>query len=185
MSQLDPNDVAVLFLDLQQEIMPNSATLPPERLRRTCGALAKLCALHELPAFLSIVSRGGPFVLEVLEALGTPEQRPRTQTSAFADQRLVDALRSSGRNTLVLSGVASEIVVQRTAIDALAAGFKVMVAVDACGGVDTRTEQAAWQRIGAAGGVLTSVVNFAAELAGDITTERGGCTIGLMYEAMG
>jgi Isochorismatase family len=44
-------------------------------------------------------------------------------TSAFADRGLVDALRSNGRQVLVLAGVASEIVVQRTALDALAAGL--------------------------------------------------------------
>lgn len=71
----------------------------------------------------------------VLDSLSEPEQRARTQTSAFADQGLVEALRSRGRKTLILSGVASEIVVQRTALDALAAGFAVMIAVDACGGV--------------------------------------------------
>lgn len=185
MSQPDKNDIAVLFLDLQQDIVPNSATLPLDRLRRTSGALAKLSALHDLPAFLSIVSQGGPFLPEVLDALGEPEQRARTQTSAFADQGLVEALHSSGRKTLVLSGVASEIVVQRTALDALAAGFAVMIAVDACGGVDSRTEQAAWQRIGAAGGLLTSVVTLAAELADDFTTDLGGQTVSLMYEAMG
>jgi len=41
---------------------------------------------------------------------------------------------------MVLSGVASEIVVQRTALAAIARGYAVFVAVDACGGVSARTE---------------------------------------------
>jgi nicotinamidase-related amidase len=85
----------------------------------------------------------------------------------------------------LLSGVASEIVVQRTALDALAAGYEVLVAVDACGGIDARTEDAAWRRVTAAGGTTTSVATFAAELAGDFTTGSGGATLGLMYEAIG
>jgi nicotinamidase-related amidase len=75
--------------------------------------------------------------------------------------------------------------VQRTALDALAVGYTVHVAVDACGGVDARTEDAAWRRIGAAGGVTTSVTTFAAELAGDFTTELGGATLGIVYETLG
>jgi nicotinamidase-related amidase len=98
---------------------------------------------------------------------------------------LVEALQASGRKVLILSGVASEIVVQRTAIDALAAGFEVQVLVDACGGVDARTEDAAWRRIGLAGGVTSSVITFAAELTDDFTTPTGGATLGLAYEAMG
>jgi nicotinamidase-related amidase len=185
MTQHQPDRVAVLFLDLQEDIVNNSKTLSVDRLRRTSGVLARLCALHDIPAFLSIVSQGGPFLSDVLAPLGDVRQRARTQTSAFSDRELVTALRGSGCNRLVLAGVASEVVVQRTALDALAEGYTVLLAVDACGGVDARTEQAAWQRVAAAGAMLTSVVTLAAELAGDFTTPRGRQTIGLMYEAIG
>jgi nicotinamidase-related amidase len=176
---------AVLFLDLQEEIVKNSRTVPIDRLRRTAGALAKLVALHKLPAFLSAVPPGGAFSDAVLAPLGNPQPRMRRHTSAFSDPGLVDALRDSARRVLVLAGVASEIVVQRTALDALAAGYEVHVAVDACGGVDTRSEDAAWRRIGAAGGVTTSVTTFAAELTGDFSTELGGATLGIVYETLG
>lgn len=128
---------------------------------------------------------GGEFLREALAPLPGLAPRPRTQTTAFADAGLVDLLHASGRRRLILAGVASEIVVQRTALDALAAGFAVQVAVDCCGGVSARTEDAAWRRILAAGGVTTSVVTFAAELAGDFTTETGGKTLALMYACMG
>jgi nicotinamidase-related amidase len=178
-------NAAVLFLDLQHNIVQNARTLPIERLTRTAGALARLAALHKLPTFLSAVPPGGPFLDVVLNPLGDPHPRMRTQTTAFSDQGLVDALRASGRHVLILAGVASEIVVQRTALDALAAGFQVQVAVDACGGIDSRTEEAAWRRIGAAGGVTTSVVTFAAELTGDFTAEPGAATLGIIYEILG
>jgi hypothetical protein len=176
---------AVLFLDLQDEIVKNSRTLPIERLRRTAGALAKLAALHKLPTFISAVPPGGAFLDAVLTPLANPQPRPRTQTSAFSDAGLVEMLDASARRVLILAGVASEIVVQRTALDALAAGYGVQVAVDACGGVDARTEEAAWRRICAAGGVTTSVTTFAAELTGDFSTELGGATLALVYETLG
>lgn len=177
-------NAAVIFLDLQEEIVKNSRTVPLERLRRTAGALAKLAALHRLPAFLSAVPPGGSYLASVLEPLGKPEPRMRTYTTAFADEGLVEALRASGRKVLVLSGVASEIVVQRTSLDAIAAGYTVHVAVDACGGVDARTEDAAWRRIVAAGAVTTSATTFAAELTGDFTTDIGGATLGIVYETL-
>jgi hypothetical protein len=177
-------NAAVLFLDLQDEIVKNSRTLPLDRLRRSSGALAKLVALHKLPAFLSAVPPGGPFLDAVLAPLDTAQVRMRMQTSAFADAGLVADLHASGRKVLILAGVASEIVVQRTALDALAAGYEVQVAVDACGGVDPRTEDAAWRRIIASGGVTTSVTTFAAELTGDFTTELGGATLGIVYETI-
>ena len=178
-------NAAVLFLDLQDEIMKNSRTQPPARLAKTSGALAKLTALHKLPAFLSAVPPGGAFCGAVLGPLGNPQPRTRTQTSAFADRGLVEDLRASGRRVLLLAGIASEIVVQRTALDALAAGYEVQVLVDACGGLDARTEEAAWSRIGAAGGVRSSVVTFGAEIAGDFSTPSGGATLGILYELFG
>jgi hypothetical protein len=51
--------------------------------------------------------------------------------------------------------------------------------------VSARSEEAAWRRIGAAGGVTTSVTTFAAELTGDFATELGGATLGLVYETLG
>jgi hypothetical protein len=185
MEAVTSSNVAILFLDLQLGIVPNARTLDIAQLDRAAGSLAQLAALHEIPAFISAVPPGGAYLPVVLDPLGSPEVRMRTQTSAFADAGLVDALRASGRRVLILAGVASEIVVQRTALDALAAGYEVLVAVDACGGIDARTEDAAWRRIAAAGGTTTSVVTFAAELAGDFTTELGGKTLGIMYGLLG
>jgi nicotinamidase-related amidase len=83
-----------------------------------------------------------------------------------------------------VAGVASEIVVLRTTLAALAAGYEVRVAVDASGGVSPRTEDATWRRIVQAGGITTSVTSTAAELAGDFTTELGGKTLAIMYETL-
>ena len=174
----------VLFLDLQDEIVKNSQTNPLPIVRTRAGALAALAALHGLPAFASSVPPGGAFLTDVLAPLPALQPRPRTSTSAFADDGLTAAIAGTGRRLIVLSGVASEIVVQRTALDALAAGYRVEIAVDACGGVNARTEDAAWRRIIQAGGVTTSVTTFAAELAGDFTTDLGGKTLGLMYQTL-
>jgi len=176
---------AILFLDLQDEIVRNSRTRPLPQLEAAASGLARLAALHRIPAFLSAVPPGGAFLSSVTLALPGAAPRMRTQTSAFADPDLAAALKASGRTALILAGVASEIVVQRTALDALVAGYAAFIAVDACGGVDPRTEDAAFRRVTAAGGATTSAITFAAELAGDFTTEVGGATLGIMYALLG
>lgn len=178
------SNAAVLFLDLQEDIVKACRTLPIERLRRNSSALAKLAAMHKLPALLSSVPPGGAFLDEVLTPLGNPQPRPRSDTSAFADAGLVAELKATDRRVLILSGVTSEIVVQRTALDALEAGYPVLVAIDASGGADARTEDAAWRRIFGAGGATTSVTTFAAELVEDFTTDLGGRTMGIVHETM-
>ena len=176
---------AILFLDLQDGIVRHSKTAAVHDLKRTAGVLAKLAALHGLPVYLSAVPPGGEYLSAVTDALPDAKPRMRTQTTAFADAGLVEALRNSGRKLLVLAGVASEIVVQRTALDALEAGYAVQIAVDACGGFSERTEAAAFARVAAAGGVTTSVITLGAELAGDFTSDAGGETLKLVYQAAG
>jgi nicotinamidase-related amidase len=178
------DNAAILFLDLQEEIVKNSRTRTIQQLDMAASGLAALAALHGIPAFLSAVPPGGAFLPSVTSALPGNSPRMRTQTSAFADEGLADALKTSGRKALILAGVASEIVVQRTALDALAAGYTAFVAVDACGGVDPRTEDSAFRRVTAAGGATTSAITFAAETAGDFTTEIGGATLGIMYSLL-
>lgn len=185
MSSATSDNTAVLFLDLQDHIVSSAKTIGRHKLRRAAGALAKLSALHGLPAFLSAVPPGGPFLKVVLEALGDVPVRPRTHTTAFADQQLVSDLKATGRKLVVIAGVASEIVVVRTALDAVAAGFEVHIAIDACGGFSERTEAAAWSRATASGVVMSSVVTFAAELAGDFATDAGAETLAIIYEAAG
>jgi nicotinamidase-related amidase len=179
------DNAAILFLDLQDEIVKNSRTRALPALELAASGLARLAALHGIPTFLSAVPPGGAFMASVTAPLPGRAPRMRTQTSAFADDGLVADLKASGRTALILAGVASEIVVQRTALDALAAGYAAFVAVDACGGVDPRTEDAAFARITAAGGATTSAITFAAEMAGDFTTEVGGATLGIMYAMLG
>jgi nicotinamidase-related amidase len=174
--------VTVVFLDLQTEIVKNNRTC--DALDAHAAALAKLAALHHLPVIASSVPPGGDYLAPVLDPLPNVRPIPRMFTSAFADRATVDAIVATGRRTLLLAGVASEIVVQRTALDALAAGYTVFVAVDACGGVSARTEDAAWRRITQAGGTTTSVTTFAAELAGDFSSEIGGKTLGIMYKTL-
>jgi nicotinamidase-related amidase len=176
-------DTAVLFLDLQDEIVKNNRTC--EGLEVHAGALAKLAALHGLPAIASSVPPGGAYLGAILAALPGVAPMPRMVTSAFEDEATANAIAALGRKTLMLSGVASEIVVQRTALDGIARGYTVFVAVDACGGVSPRTEDAAWRRIVQAGGITTSVTTFAAELAGNFATEVGGKTLAIMYETLG
>jgi nicotinamidase-related amidase len=82
-------------------------------------------------------------------------------------------LSATGRKTLVVCGFATEVVVLYAAHAAVAAGFRVLVPVDACGGMSARTEDATFRRIEAAGGVNTSVVGLVTALAPDFSTSPG------------
>jgi len=80
-AQLIPTagNAAVLFLDLQAEILPNAHTISGARVVRSAGVLAKLAALHALPAFLSSVPPGGAFAADGACCACGRLRRPRSR----------------------------------------------------------------------------------------------------------
>jgi nicotinamidase-related amidase len=80
-----------------------------------------------------------------------------------------------------VAGVATEVIVQHSALSGTARGYQVQVIVDACGGLTQRTEDAALRRLTQAGVVITSVASLAGQLAGDFTQPRGSQALGVVY----
>ena len=106
----------------------------------------------------------------------------RTTTDAFLHTTTCNAIAKTGRKTLLVAGVATEIIVQHSALSGAARGLDVQVVVDACGGLSARTEDAAFRRLSQAGVVTTSVASVAGQLAGDFTQPKSGQAIGILYE---
>jgi nicotinamidase-related amidase len=181
---LDPNDAIVLFADLQEGIIERAATNDLARLRRAVAAVAKLAALFGIPAIVTTApAAGGARVTpEVAAALGELPQHTRNTTDAFTHAPTREAIEKTGRKTLLVAGVATEVIVQHTALSGAAGGYRVQVIVDACGGLSPRTEEAALLRLAQAGVVVTSVASIAGQLAGDLTQPRGGEALRVLYE---
>jgi Isochorismatase family len=87
-----------------------------------------------------------------------------------------------GRSTLLIAGVATEIIVQHSALSGAAHGFHVQVVIDACSGLSPRTEDAALRRLTLAGIVTTSLPSIAGQLAGDFTQTKDSQALGILYE---
>lgn len=173
---LDPKTVQVLFADLQPQIVARSKTNTPDALARSAGVLVRVARLLRLPVHLSVVPEGGQppeCIPELARATESVAQRPRISFSPFFDEATRAAIAATGREHLVIAGFATEAVVLNAARDALAAGYRVHVPVDACGGMSSRTEDAAFRQIEAAGGVTTSVVTLVTSMVPDISTDLG------------
>lgn len=185
---LDPRQTVVLFADLQAGIIELTATNELGRLRRAVSALARLTRLFEIPAVVTTAPGrdGAPLVTpEIAAALGKLTIHTRNTTDAFLHPATCDAIVNCGRKTLLIAGVASEIIVQHSALSGVARGFGVQVVVDACGGLSPRTEESAFRRMTQAGVVTTSIASISGQLAGDFTQQKGAEAIGILYEMSG
>ena len=145
----------------------------------------KLARLFDIPAIVTTAptADGAPRVVpEVTDSLGDLPLHTRTTTDAFLHAPTREAIAGTGRRTVLIAGVATEIIVQHSALSALGHGFDVQVVVDACGGLSARTEDAALRRLVQAGVVTTSMASLAGQLAGDFTQPKAGQALGILYE---
>ena len=182
---LDPASTVILFADLQSGIIERSATNDVTRLRRCASALAKLARLFDIPAIVTTAPapEGAPQVIpEIAASLGDLPPHTRTTTDAFLHAPTREAIASTGRTTLLIAGVATEIIVQHSALTAVGHQFDVQVIVDACGGLSPRTEDAALRRLVHAGVITTSMASLAGQLAGDFPQPRAQQALGILYE---
>ena len=185
-SRIDPADAVILFADLQAGIVERTQTLELNRLKAGVLGLAKLAKLFGMPAIVAGVrgEDGSPakMIGEILEGLGPLPTRHRTTCDSFLNEEIVAAIEATGRKTLLISGVATELAVQLPALTACDQGYRVYVVLDACGGMSERTEQAALLRLTKAGATTVSVMTLAGEMAGDFRDAKAQQAIGILYE---
>lgn len=184
---LDPTDLVFLFVDLQRSLVARSRTNSPEAIAAGAVALAEAAGLLAIPTLFSLVSVNGEGsqVLPPLEPyLTTGNGLTRRVAHPFMDQTLVAAIEATGRRTLVISGYSTEAAVPFAVLDAIEEGYRVIVALDACGGASERTEAAALRRIERAGGTATAVVDILLSSAPDLDTDQGKAVFGVVGRMM-
>jgi nicotinamidase-related amidase len=184
-SRIDPHDAIVLFADLQAGIVDLTQTNPRPRLGNAVLALAQLAKLFDMPVIVSGIQGedGSPakIISEIADGFGELPTHHRTTCDSMLNPGILAAVEATGRKTLLISGVATELAVQLPALTASDLGYKVFVVLDACGGMSERTEQAALLRIAHAGGTTVSVMTLAGEIAGDFSDPKAQQAIGILY----
>jgi nicotinamidase-related amidase len=185
-SRIDPSDTVLIFVDLQTGIFELSKTVPVDRLAKGVLGLSKLAKIFGMPAIVSGVSgqdgAAPTMIPQLADGIGAYSVLERTTADSFRNEAIVAAVKATGRQTLLISGVSSEVAVQLPALTAADFGYRVFVVVDACGGMSERTEQAAIHRIIKSGGSTVSVMALAGELAGDFRSAEAQAAIGVLYE---
>lgn len=184
-SRINAQDTVILFADLQSGIVELSKTNPLARLKSHVLGLAKLAKLFNMPAIVSGIrgedGSAANVIPEIAEGLGDLPTHHRTTCDSFLNPEIVEAIRATGRKTLLIAGVATELAVQLPALTASDQGYRVFVVLDACGGMSERTEQAALLRMAKAGATAVSVMTLAGELAGDLREAKAQQAVGILY----
>lgn len=188
-SKIEVSDTLVLFADLQAGIADLPLTVPYAKLQKGVLALSRLAHLLEMPAIVSAVKGqdGSPAKVmpEIAQGLGELPIHYRTSADTFENQAIREAIEATGRKTILIAGVATELAVQLPALSASDLGYRVFIVIDAVAGISERSEDAALRRIAQAGASTVSIATLSGELAGDFSQPRAQQAIGILFEMVG
>jgi len=148
------SDSGLLVVDVQEKLVPAIAAVG--RIVWNVRRLIDGAKLLGLPVIASEqYPQGlGPTVPELASRL---ELRPaKLSFSCRAAPELFAGLRQRNIEKLLICGIESHVCVQQTALDLLADGWRIYVAVDAVGSRHDLDHQTALRRIEASGAVLTT-----------------------------
>jgi nicotinamidase-related amidase len=134
---LDPSDSVILLLDHQSGLFQTVKDISVSELRANTVMLAKLAALLKIPVITTASEPNGPngpLMPEIHENAPHAVYVPRKgEVNAWDNEDFVNAVRATGRKTLIMAGVWTSVCVMFPALDAKAAGYKVYAVIDASG----------------------------------------------------
>jgi nicotinamidase-related amidase len=152
---LTPDRSVLLLIDHQAFQFSNLHSHDPMLIVNNVVALAKAAKAFKVPTILTTVTaeRGGHLLKGLQEVY--PAQKPidRTTLNSWEDQRVVEAVKKTGRKQLVVAALWTEICLAMPVIHSLADGYDVFFVTDASGGVSREAHDMAVLRMVQAGAV--------------------------------
>ncbi|MFE0549022.1 hydrolase [Streptomyces pilosus] len=171
---LTPEESVVVLIDHQPFQFANLNSHEPTMVVNNAVALAKAAKGFDVPTVLTTVleERGGYLIKGLQDVF--PEQKPidRTLVNTWEDERVVDAVKATGRKKLIIAGLWTEVCVAMPAIQAAGEGFEVFVVTDASGGASAESHDMAVRRMVQAGVVPITWLAVVSEWQRDYAREK-------------
>src|SRR5882762_5943659 len=185
---LTPDNSVLILIDHQPFQFANVRNMDPTLVLNNTIGLAKSAKVFGVPTILTTViqDRGGFLPKELQNVF--PDQKPidRTTINTWEDQRVVEAVKKTGRKKLVIAALWSEMCLAQPAIHAMGEGYDVYAVTDASGGVSPEAHDMAIRRLVAAGVQPITWLAMAGELQRDwARTERLEEVAQILFEHAG
>jgi nicotinamidase-related amidase len=164
-SLLRPEDSVLVLIDHQPYQLANLNSHDPQAVVNASTALAKSAKVFGVPTILTsvVAARGGLLFPQITDVFPGQAVIDRTFINTWEDEKVVDAVKATGRKQLIIAGLWTEICVAMPVIQALGEGWDTTVITDASGGVSVEAHQVAVQRMIAAGANMMTWLALAAE----------------------
>lgn len=134
---INPNDVAMLFIDHQSGLFNLVKDMPVSDLRRNVVALAKAAAILGLPVITTAsVPDGpnGPLIDDIRKAAPQAIYVPRHgEINAWDIEDFRNAVKKTGKKTLIIAGTLTSVCLAFPSLCAAKEGYRVYAVIDASG----------------------------------------------------
>ena len=134
---IDPDDAVMLLIDHQSGLFQLVRDMPLPVLRAHAGVLSKAAWLAKIPTFTTASVPDGPNGPLIPEIHGNNPDAvyiPRTgQINAWDNPAWVEAIKKTGRKTLIMAGTLTSVCMAFPALSAVEDGYRVFCVVDASG----------------------------------------------------
>jgi nicotinamidase-related amidase len=150
---ITPEESVLVLIDHQPFQIANLHSHEPTLVINNVVGLAKAAKVFGVPTILTTVTaaRGGKLIPQLQAVFPDQEPIDRTFINTWQDDRVVDAVRATGRKTVVMAALWTEVCLAMPAIQAVGEGWDVTIVTDASAGVSVEAHQVAVQRMIAAG----------------------------------
>jgi nicotinamidase-related amidase len=152
---IDVADTAMLLIDHQSGLFQTIADMPFTTVRANAGALAKAAALAKIPVITTAsVPQGpnGPLIPEIHKNAPHAKYVARKgQINAWDNPDFVEAVKATGKGTLIIAGTITSVCMAFPSISAVADGYRVFAVVDASGTYSKMAQEITLARVVQAG----------------------------------
>ena len=176
----NPNEITIdnsvlILIDHQPWVAFSVKSIDAGLLVNNLAGLAASAKALDVPTILTTVgAQGGilndPPIKGLTDAVPDLTPIDRTSTNAWEDIR--GAVHATGRRTLLIAGLWTEVCVAQTAISAIADGYRVFIVSDCSGGMSVEAHEDAKTRLVQSGATPINWMAVICEWTPDYTTDE-------------
>jgi len=152
---LTPQNCQLIFIDHQPQMAFGVQSMDRQAMKNNVVGLAKAAKVFAIPTIVTTVeseSFSGYSYPELLDVFPDQPTLERTSMNSWDDQKVRDALKTNGRNKVVVAGLWTEVCNTTFALCAmLEGGYEIYMVADASGGTSKEAHDYAMQRMVQAG----------------------------------
>jgi nicotinamidase-related amidase len=171
-NMLTRNNTVLLLVDHQVALLTGVRDIPVAELKHNVIGLAKAARAMDIPVIVTATmpdGMWGPIFPELIQAIPGVKVLARTEINAWHNEKVREAVESTGRKQLVIAGVSFEICASFPALAAKADGYDTRVVLDASGTFSQDKRIGGLLRLHAAGIPVTDYATAAVEMLGSNT----------------